>query len=373
MAVIARTKYQLTKFESEKAKAYSLVAMVKTSVGDTAIIENMNSSSVWNSDFMGVSICKVRSSSGSFEFTVEGQTYLFNNSGASASSTSVGYKLTMASIVETVDSSGNAVMSTQHGSTTRGADGSIVNNGVTYEQKTIAIDNLNARDQFAVEALNSIINKMEQDPTTLSDAAISHYCQQAYRYAAYMMTASANARGVYSDNSEQSGDAKQEAIGILTTPTEKLLNNLIVALERTDTKVLENEKETHAELVKIANFGDIKSDTDTTNKMLQGIRDNLTSGLKSIETVMEKMNTTMETIATRLHEIGISVQGYTQNQSSSSKALNISISGIKDIVDDTKNDVASILSDTKTIKGLMTKRNLDIEGDGESDEDKDNG
>ncbi len=235
MATIARTKYQLSKFDSNKAKTYSLVAMVKTTVSDTAIIENMNSSSVWNSDFKGAGVCKLRSNSG-FEFTVEGQTYLFNSNGESAGTTSVDYKLAMASIIETVGSSGNAATGTQHGSTTRGADGSIVDNGVTYEQKTLAIDSLNARDQFAVEALNSIIAKMEQDPTTLSDAAISHYCQQAYRYAAYMMTASANARGTFEDQTASTADAKKEAIGSLDSNTDKLINNLIVTLDRVQSK-----------------------------------------------------------------------------------------------------------------------------------------
>lgn len=360
MAIIARTQYQLAKFDSNKAKAYSLVAMVKTSVSDTAIIENMNASSVWNSDFKGAGICKIRSSSGSFEFTVEGETYLFNSSGESANSISSGYKLTMASIVESVGASGNAATGTQHGSTTRGADGSIVDNGVTYEQKTIAIDSLNARDHFAVEALNSIINKMEQDPTTLSDGAISHYCQQAYRYAAYMMTASANARGIFTDNTETTADAKKEAIGSLESNTDKLINNLIVALERVQTKTIIDDKEVYAQAVDFKNLDEILAKMEAANVALTALKDNVTNAMTNMQAVMTQHLGAFNEMIAKFDLINSSIQAFTQNITANFNTVNDNVTSLKTDLSSVDEDVNSMVNEVTALKGTTDTINNNV-------------
>ncbi len=352
MATIARTKYQLSKFDSGKAKAYSLVAMVSTNVSDTAIIENMDSSSVWNSDFKGAGICKIRSSSGSFEFTVDGQTYLFSNSGESANSASVGYKLTMANIVETVGSSGNAATGTQYGSTTRGADGSIVDNGVTYEQKTIAIDSLNARDHFAVEALNSIINKMEQDPTTLSDGAISHYCQQAYRYAAYMMTASANARGTFKDETEKTSDAQKEAVGSLDTNTDKLINNLIVTLERIQNKEVVDNKDVYYQNIELRSIDGILEKMEAANVALTALKDNVTNAMTNMQQVMTQHLGAFNQMIAKFDLINSSIQAFTQNISSNFSTVNDNVTSLKTDISAVDTDVNNMVNKVTELKSV---------------------
>lgn len=359
MATIARTKYQLSKFDSNKAKTYSLVAMVKTTVSDTAIIENMNSSSVWNSDFKGAGVCKLRSNSG-FEFTVEGQTYLFNSNGESAGTTSADYKLAMASIIESVGSSGNAATGTQHGSTTRGADGSIVDNGVTYEQKTLAIDSLNARDQFAVEALNSIIAKMEQDPTTLSDAAISHYCQQAYRYAAYMMTASANARGTFEDQTASTADAKKEAIGSLDSNTDKLINNLIVTLDRVQSKATVDGKEVYSQRIDFNGLDVITQALEDNNAALEALKDNVTNAMTNMQQVMTQHLGAFNNIVAKLDLIASNIISFTANLTANFQMVNDNVTSLKTDLSSVDDNVNSMVNEVTALKGTTSTINTNL-------------
>lgn len=359
MATIARTKYQLSKFDSNKAKTYSLVAMIKTTVSDTAIIENMNSSSVWNSDFKGAGVCKLRSNSG-FEFTVEGQTYLFNSNGESAGITSADYKLAMASIIESVGSSGNAATGTQHGSTTRGADGSIVDNGVTYEQKTLAIDSLNARDQFAVEALNSIIAKMEQDPTTLSDAAISHYCQQAYRYAAYMMTASANARGTFEDQTASTADAKKEAIGSLDSNTDKLINNLIVTLDRVQSKATVDGKEVYSQRIDFNGLDVITQALEDNNAALEALKDNVTNAMTNMQQVMTQHLGAFNNIVAKLDLIASNILSFTANLAANFQMVNDNVTSLKTDLSSVDDDVNSMVNEVTALKGTTNTINTNL-------------
>ena len=212
---MARTQYQVVTFNQEQAKAYSLVAMVKTDVSSGTVLYNINETGTVNTDLKGVGIAKYKSSSNRFEFWYNGQSYTFNITGASADAASEGYKLLMARIIEDVNPSGNAITGTNTGSTQRDQYGQISDGGITYEKRVIAIDSQNARDQFATEILNSILQKLDLDPSSLDSSARSYYCQVAYDWAANMMTAAANARGTFTDATETSASAKQEAIGSL--------------------------------------------------------------------------------------------------------------------------------------------------------------
>lgn len=364
MATVARTRYQLSKFDSTKAKAYALVAMVKDTVEDTAILDNMDSNGNWNSDFVGAGVCKTVSGSSSLGFTVDGITYMFNASGEPASQSSVGYKLTMATILENISSSGNAATGTQHGSTTKGADGSIVDNGVTYEQKTIAIDNLNARDQFAIEALRSIISGLGEDATNLPDSTISHFCQQAYRYAAYMMTASANARGTFTDNTETSADAKAAAVGSLDNNTDKLINNLIVAIERTQSKTIIDGEEVYAQNIDFDNIHDVLEKIDSTNEVLVGIREDITSGLANLHDAMLEQLKAFNKIASNLEMINASIQGYNQQMTSKFNSVNDNVQSFKNdamgLLNEVSTDTADIKQTTKTIDKNLTAIGKDV-------------
>lgn len=361
MATIARTLYQLSKFDSSKARAYSLVAMVSASIADTAQIYNMDSNGVWNNSFRGAGICRMKSSGSTFEFTVNGNTYLFNSSGESADSASYGFKLTMATIVESVGTSGNAATGTQHGSTTRGTDGSIVDGGITYEQKTIAIDSLNARDHFAIEALNSILAKMDEDPTQLSDDAVSHYCQQAYRYAAYMMTASANARGTFEDQTATTSDAKKEAVGTLDSNTDKLINNLIVTLERIQSKNTVEGNEVYSQRIDFNGLDSVIAKLEANNTMLEALKDNVTNAMTNMQQVMTQHLGAFNQIVAKLDLIASNILSFTASMSASFQMVNDNVSSVKTDLSSVDDDVNNMVNEVNALKGTANtvKNNLD--------------
>ena len=248
---MARTKYQVTTFNQEQAKAYSLVAMVQTEVTSGTVLFNLTEQGTVNTQFKGAGIAKYKTNNGRFEFWYDGVTYLFSTNGESSDAASYGYKLMMAKVLEDVNPSGNSVIGTNTGSATRNSDGSITPGSITYDNRPILIDSQNARDQFATEILNSILQKLDVDPANLDSSTRSHYCQVAYDWAANMMTAAANARGTLTDETETSASARQEAIGSLENTTDKLLNNLIVALERTDEVKTEAGKEVYSKKVSL--------------------------------------------------------------------------------------------------------------------------
>lgn len=355
MAAIARTQYSLSQFKSDEAKAYSLVAMVKDTVSITAPIYNISVTGAANPDFKGAGICRTGSGSSAFSITIEGTTYLFDNSGLPAHSLANGYRLYMATIIETIDASGNAATGTQSGNVTRGADGSIIDNGTTYEVKTIAIDSLNARDQFAVEALNSIISKMDEDPTTLSNSAISHYCQQAYKYAAYMMTASANARGTFDDETASTSDAKKQAVGTLENNTDKLLNNIIVTLERTQKKEGAEGEETYYQTTELKELSSILDRMDAANTALTALKDNVTNAMTNMQSVMAQHLGAYNEIVANLGYINSSIMSFVQALNTNFNTVNSNVQSMKDSINtvgskvDTANNKLTTLSGTASV------------------------
>lgn len=277
MATIAYTTYNLSAFDADKAKAGSLVAMVKQSFANTTV-----STSDIGDDFKGVGIC-VYASSNSLALTIDGDTFYFQENGYPGTSHSNNYMLKLATIEETVYTTGNAAMGTQAGSVTRGSTGSIVVGETTNTAQTVLIENLNARDKFAISALNSIIAKMGQDPATLSDAAVSHYCTQAFRYATYMMAASASARSTFKDQTTATGEAD---ITALESNTDKLLNNLIVELKRTDLKETEGSTTTYFKNVKVDQMDDVTTAMAKTTTELEGLKTSVSGSLNNVSSAL---------------------------------------------------------------------------------------
>ena len=246
----------------------------------------------------------------------------FSREGTASSTNSSGYKLVIvAQIIEDVSSAGRAVTGTQSGSATRNSEGIIINNGVSYQEKTLIVDNLNARDHFAIGIMNSFLDKIE-DPTLLSDAAISNYCQQAYKYAAYMMIAAANSRGTFTDETETSKDAKQEAIGELDSTTDKLINNLIVALERTDEKKVIDEKDVYFKRIYLPELQDIVTKVEANTTAINALKDNLTDALASLIEVQTQHLVAYNSMITQLSLIVASLQGYTQTMNNDIENVN---------------------------------------------------
>lgn len=264
MATIAFTTYQLAAFDSDKAKAGSLVAMVNSNTSETASF----STDEIGTGFKGVGVC-VYAGSNSLTLTIDGDTFYFTETGTPGTSHSNGYKLLMASIKETVYTAGNAATGTQTNTVTRSSTGNVFVGDTTTEASTVLIDSLNVRDKFALSALNSIISKMGQDPATLSDASISYYCSQAYRYAAYMMASSASARSTFQDQTTATGEA---SVNELDSNTDKLLNNLIVELKRTDVEEKDGDTSTYYKNIKMAQVDDILASLNTSTAQLEAMK-----------------------------------------------------------------------------------------------------
>lgn len=344
---MARTQYQVTTFNQDLAKAYSLVAMVKTEVTSSTVLYNIDEHGTHNPNFKGAGITKYKSSNGRFEFWYDGTTYLFSTNGEASDAASAGYKLMMAKVLENVNPSGNAATGTNSGSTERDQYGNIIDTGVTYGTKTILIDYQNARDQFATEILNSILQKLEVDPANLDSSTRSHYCQVAYDWAANMMTAAANARGILTDETESSASARQEAIGSLESNTDKLLNNLIVALEKTDEKTIVEGKEVYSKKVSLPDIQGLLDKMDVLNTNITALKDNVTNAMTNMQSVMTQQVAAYNQVVTQLGLINSSLQGFTQN-------VNTKLANIDQGVSAVRTDVSSVQSGVNTANNTLT-------------------
>lgn len=156
--------------------------------------------------------------------------------------------------------------------------------------ENIDIDNLNARDQFAIQILRSLLDKTK-DPSGLNSTEVAYYCETAYTWAGYMMKESSHARAVIKD-SNPTTNIQEVPVGYLADNTEKLLNNIAAALDKTNAKItvgqevdLEAERITIPELNKL--IGDLK--TLQENYVKDG---NNTVGLKDLITAIGNINFT---------------------------------------------------------------------------------
>ena len=359
---MARTQYQVTLFNQEQAKAYSLVAMVTTNVESGTILFNINEQGEANPVFKGAGVAKFKNANNKFEFWCNGQTYVFNQNGTSADTASSGYKLMMAVVIENVNPSGNAATGTNTGSTQRDQYGNIINTGVSYGDRTIVIDQQNARDQFATEILNSILQKLDVDPSSLDSSARSHYCQVAYDWAANMMTASANARGTFTDATETSAAAKQQAIGALENNTDKLLNNLIVELEKTDEKTTEAGQDIYSKRVAIPDLQGLSSKMDTLNTSITALKDNVTNAMTNMQSVMVQHLAAYNQMVTKLDLIASNLQGFTQSVNRDMENINSNVSATRGDVSTVSSGVNSMSTTVNAVNSTTNtiKNNLDV-------------
>ena len=358
---MARIQYQVTTFVQDSAKAGSLVAMVSKTIETGTVLYNINESGVANNDFKGSGIAKFKSSTNKFEFWCNGQTFIFNTSGASTDSTS-NYKLMMATVIEDVNPSGNAVTGTNTGSTTRDQYGNISKGGITYGTRTIMIDSQNARDQFATEILNSILQNLDIDPTTLDSSARSHYCQVAYDWAANMMTAAANARGTFDDKTETPDSAKQESIGTLETTSDKLLNNLIVALERTDEKKIVEGQEVYSKKVSLPDMQSMVDQMVAANTAITALKDNVTNAMTNMQSVMVQHLGAFNQMVTQLALVASNLQGFTQSMNTNMQNINNNVSATRGDVNSMQSDISGISTTVNSVNTTTNtiKNNLDV-------------
>lgn len=235
---MARIVYNISTFDPSKAMEGTLCVMVSSSVSGSTIA-NIDTSGSANTSFKGAGICKFDGLD-TYSMTIQGTKYKFNKSGVGIYDAS-SYKVMLASIDSNAASSGNAIKSSSTTVVTRSSSGATTTTVNYGSGSDIIIDSLNARDEFAVQALKQLLDKVP-NPTAVSDSEMSFYCDTAYQWAAHMMEASANARGSFNQQSgstETTTTRADVAESSLSTNTEKLLNNIVSALENTK-KTLDN-------------------------------------------------------------------------------------------------------------------------------------
>lgn len=189
-----------------------------------------------NPDFIGAGICRFKGPS-TFFITVDSVTYSFNDRGNPISINALPYKIVMGEAQITLSEVGNTANSTSSSIITRNSEGDSVE--TDYEDSAeLNVGGLNARDQFAVQAMRAMMSNI-RDASALSDTDINYYCNAAYRWAANMMVASASARAAETIDNRPAGqdiDTRMEDIdsASLESDTDRLLNNIALALQRTD-------------------------------------------------------------------------------------------------------------------------------------------
>ena len=196
-----------------------------------------------NEYFKGAGICRVQNNN--YYFTVNSITYVFNSKGKPVSSNAVGWVLKRAEPMVSNTATGSAISSSISSVETRSGSGSGTATG--NSGSTVIVDSLNPRDQFAMQALRGMLGSIK-DPSVLSSNEINFYCTMAYKWASGMMTSAADARATV--NQSASATTKQN-VGTLENNTEKLLNNLIVELEKTNVTEQQGSSQVTSERVSI--------------------------------------------------------------------------------------------------------------------------
>ena len=234
-------KYKIEDFDYDEVKENKLCAITDSS-----------------GNLIGTGIPKIKSSN-SIVVTIDSVQYIFDSQGNPTSKNAItkGYKIKMAASL--VEANTTGTVGATSAAFTRSVDAET--GDVTYTpseilDKTyeITIDNLNARDQFALQALHTIMEKIP-NPDELSKDEITHYCEASYLWASYMMVESSKARAVIED-ADASDNTKTETVGYLESNTEKLLNNIVAAIERNDIKEVINGSEIYSDRIAIPKLMD---------------------------------------------------------------------------------------------------------------------
>lgn len=220
---MTNTKYSVDSFDSTKVSTGSLCVIVSSDSED---------------DIKGAGICAEKSAS-SYEVTLNGETYVFNEKGLPVSDNAKNFKLKLGGIDRILTDEGSAINSDTKTVVTRGVDtngNETLASDTTTGDYTVMVDYLNARDQFAVEAMKGILNHIP-NPSGLSDSQIAFYCDIAYKWAANMMALAATTRSTTKDSMAVT-DTKTVQVDSLDSNTDKLLNNIVVAIGRNNVSSL---------------------------------------------------------------------------------------------------------------------------------------
>ncbi len=300
---MARTVYNISAFDPLQVMEGTLCVMVSSSVSGSTIA-NIDTSGSVNSSFKGAGICKLEGLD-TYSMMVQGVKYKFNKSGAGIYSAS-SYKIMLASIDSNAASSGNVIKSSSTTVVTRSASGSTTTTVNYGSGSDIIIDSLNARDEFAVQALKQLLDKVP-NPTAVSDSEMSYYCDAAYQWAAHMMEASANARGSFTQQQSSSTETTTTRANVaessLSTNTEKLLNNIVSALEKTQStlnKILEFDNNYYKNGVNITNMSTLVTAIDSLTSAVSSRVSSVNSSISSNASGISSLNSSVSSLDARV-------------------------------------------------------------------------
>lgn len=159
-----------------------------------------------------------------------------------------------------------------------------ITRGVSEDSETVAtLSSMEPRDQFALYAMQAIMRSLDE-PAEMDDANILFNCRAAYRWAQGMMIASADARaekkkstdeggegGSGDDSGQQSGTTRSTVDTSGGTDTEKLLGNLVSAVDDLTKQTKANSEAMLKATLKIDNAttttGEGESATTTPKKL----------------------------------------------------------------------------------------------------------
>lgn len=307
---MAKQTYILKPFESSKASSGALCVMVKNGISDK--ITNINSDGIVNSNFMGAGICT--QGNGGFTMMINGVVYQFNSKGEGLHPLSIRtWKLMLGEIEATINTSGNAATSNTTTIVTRGQDGSTTTKVDYSKTNDVIIDSLNARDEFAVNVLKQLLSSVP-NPSALSNNEMNFFCNRAYQWAANMMEASANARGSFTQEASTTtgtpsnvttrADVTTES---LSSNTEKLLNNIVSALERTDYAETVSGKVIYHDRVKVQ-FTELMDFLKTyvkNGESVVGLKDLISAINKDLIASLGKINDSNSAVLNKLADIAV--------------------------------------------------------------------
>lgn len=205
------TEYSISNFDYSKALSGALCVITD---GSTNPVSSDDSD-----HFKGAGIVK-KDNPNRLVMVVDGTSYYFKDDGTGIN-TDTGFNLKMGTITDpNIDGLLVKDVAVPPQPATRSGNDSTI------------IDTLNPRDQFAIQALKIIMQNIS-DPSILTSAEMDNYCKAAYLWSANMLKNAAKVRNSIQDNIAPV--ASEVKISSLDNNTEKLLNNLIIELSKTNT------------------------------------------------------------------------------------------------------------------------------------------
>lgn len=238
-----------------------------------------------------------------FSTVFGGATLTFNKNGLPSDLASKDYQLFLASVAnkEVVQLYGNAIKRTKKVTTIRTENGVETKveeykpvKGEPEAAKNVLVSALNARDNFAIQALNCIM-KFIPDLKDIGDDERDFYCKMAYQWAANMMDNAAQVRATFEDethSTEQSTDITE-----LETNTDKLLNNILFTMEKSQQTTIDGENQIVSE--RIVN-PELNNRIDKLEAAIKAQTTAINNQITAINSLKNTLNTTLERIATAL-------------------------------------------------------------------------